>query len=288
MIVAKADFLKYLVLKIQRRILKMSEVSKQSSFKRVTIIGTGVLGCSIASLLRGRAIAEEVMGVDSDPAHLEMAKRLGYIDRQMTDLGRGVMGADVVVLAVPLDEVFIVCKKIGPDLRPGAILTCVAGTTYKIWQQIVDEVEGTKAYVPTFPLIYSNSHGPGGASPSILDGQECLVASYQQMPKETIERVEGFWMKLGMKTKLVVQEEFESHVAGCHLLPLITTSLMSQMAKDHGWSIGDTLLAKRFKGISAKQNIESTYQLYAEQVRKLLREIGDQMTKIRKDLGDGD
>ena len=50
-------------------------------YRRITIIGTGAVGCSIACLARGRGLVDEIVGVDRVSAHLEMARRLGFIDR---------------------------------------------------------------------------------------------------------------------------------------------------------------------------------------------------------------
>ena len=115
-------------------------------YRRITIIGTGAVGCSIACLARGNGLVDEVVGVDRDTAHLEMARRLGFIDRAEEDPARGVMGAEAVVFAVPLDEIFMVVQKAGADIRPDALVTCTAGTTQRLWSQLINEVPAMTTY----------------------------------------------------------------------------------------------------------------------------------------------
>jgi len=257
----------------------------QSKFQRITVIGTGVMGCSIASLVRGRGLAAEVVGVDRVPAHLEMALRLGFIQRAEEDPARGVMGADAVVLAVPLDEVFIVLKKAGPDIRPAATVTCTAGTTLRVWQQVVREVEGMRLFVPSFPLVFSATQGPAAAAGSLLDGRECLVGDSETFAEGAVDRVCTFWTALGGKPQRTPVEELEVEVAGRHFLPLLVHGTLRELARERGWKNSEAALDQWLGAIGREVEPGKSFQLLARQLGGLLDELGGKLAQASRKLG---
>ena len=255
------------------------------NFKRVSIVGTGAIGCSIASLLRGSGLAQEIVGVDSVSDHLEMAKRLGFIDRGLDDPARGVMGADAVVLALPLDEIFVVIKRAGPDLKPGALLTCVAGTTNKMLKQIVKDVPTAKNLVPSFPLTYSQVRGPGGSSPGLLLKKKCLVATNDLVSKEEVVKVSGFWKALGLESEIVDSDRFEWIVAGCHYFPMLLISLVDKLTKSNNWKESGTVL-ERFSSVTANHGqFNRSFQLYAKKMTILIQSLQQELESHRRSLG---
>ena len=72
-------------------------------FKQVAIIGVGLIGGSLGMILRRKALADHVVGVGRRVENLKTAVALGAIDRYVADPQEGVRGADLVVLATPVD-----------------------------------------------------------------------------------------------------------------------------------------------------------------------------------------
>lgn len=258
---------------------------RQAKFQRVAVIGTGVVGCSIASLVRGRGLADEVVGIDHVPAHLEMALRLGFIQRAEDEPARGVMGADAVVLAVPLDEVFIVLKKAGPDIRPAATVTCTAGTTLRVWRQVVREVKSLTHFVPSFPLVFSEAQGPAAAAGGLLDGCACLVGDSEEFAEGAVDRVSSFWNALGGEPYRTAMEEFELAVAGRHFLPLLLHATLRELMKDRGWKPSGAALDRWLGGIGREVEPGKSFQLLAKQLGGLLDELGGKLARASRKLG---
>jgi len=265
----------------------MAETNSGRLFRRVTVIGTGAVGCSVASLVRGRGLATEVVGVDPQPSHLEVARRLGFIHRGVEDPARGVMGSEGVILAVPLDKMFITLEKAAPQMRPGAMLTCTAGTPLRLCKQILADIPTAANFVSSFPMIFAGSRGPEAASSGLLLDQQCLVGSADEFQKEQVDRVKQFWTALGMKCTVEDMDKFEWSVAGRHYWPLIVTSTVAQMARQHGWEAGDTVLSKWLEAVVEPEGLERSYQLNASKLSGLLDELGKQITRRRHALGGG-
>ena len=72
-------------------------------FKHVAIIGVGLIGGSLGMILRRKTLADQVIGVGRRVENLKTAVALGAIDRYVSDPTEGVRGADLVILATPVD-----------------------------------------------------------------------------------------------------------------------------------------------------------------------------------------
>ena len=93
-------------------------------FQRVAIIGVGLIGGSLGMILR-RHLADEVVGIGRRVENLKVAVELGAIDRFVSDPKEGVQGANLVVLATPVDTYEPHLRDWASCLRPGTIVSDV-------------------------------------------------------------------------------------------------------------------------------------------------------------------
>ncbi|HCY20087.1 MAG TPA: prephenate dehydrogenase/arogenate dehydrogenase family protein, partial [Deltaproteobacteria bacterium] len=112
-------------------------MKKEIHFKRVAIIGVGLIGGSLAMVLRQKGIADYITGIGRGLKNLEDAKKLGVIDSYTQDAREGVQDADLVVVAIPVASITKVIKEALPCLKKGAIVTDVGS----VKKNIVDEIE---------------------------------------------------------------------------------------------------------------------------------------------------
>ena len=92
-------------------------------FDRVAIVGIGLIGSSVARALTHYRVARQDVCADRSPEHCAKAMELGIVERATTDLGEALDGADLVILCTPVGSFAEVGERIGPHLRPGAIVT---------------------------------------------------------------------------------------------------------------------------------------------------------------------
>jgi len=100
----------------------------QPLFKRIAIIGLGLIGGSLAAAVRSNGLAQVVVGADKRPEETELGKELGVIDEVARSIQEAVQGADLVVLAVPVRAIRAVLEELRPWLGEDAILTDVGST----------------------------------------------------------------------------------------------------------------------------------------------------------------
>ncbi len=263
----------------------MSNQEQEGKFNRVTIIGTGMMGCSVACLVKGKGLADEVVGVDKDQAHLEMARQLGFIDRGLDQPARGVMGAEVVVIATAMPEVYQTMEAIGPDLRPQALLTCLAGTPPRVRKQIASDTEGTKNYVPGFPLVATAARGPATAAPSVLTGKVCLLSAAEDIDAGVIERAREFWSGLGMTAQVLAEEDFAWSIASAHYWPRLIAAAVDSVTATENWPRGDSLLKHLLDACGSQDEDQRSMQLQADKLRQLMDRLAGELAKMQKVFG---
>ncbi len=254
------------------------------AFRRITVIGLGAMGGSLAALARSRGLAEEVVGVDRQALHLETARQLGLVDRTATDAARAVMGAERVVLAVPLDEIYKLVEEIGPDVKPGAVLTCTAGTSERLRVQLVRTVRSAENLVPAFPLTHLRAAGPASANPEVVVGRRCLVSAGPGSSLALGEAIR-FWADLGLRPVDLPPDRFAASVAGHHDWPRLVAAAAARVARRGAWPSGRAALAAWMDAVGDEQTIGRREQLYAGPVCALLSELIEELQADLRLLG---
>src|SRR5260221_12943797 len=108
-----------------RRVARIPRVMMALPFERVALIGIGIIGSSLARVLRRDGLAGEIVACARREATRSKALELGVADRVTEDAAEAVRGADLVVLATPLSAYAAIGAQIAPALSPGAIVTDV-------------------------------------------------------------------------------------------------------------------------------------------------------------------
>ena len=137
---------------------------KPISESKVTIIGLGLMGGSLAGALRGKC--REVVGVARRAETAKQAISHGLIDVETTDVEAGVKGADIVVLATPVRTIIEIVRTIGPHLQDRAILIDLGSTK----GEIVNEMDKLPAHVEPLgahPMCGKELSGISAADPRL-------------------------------------------------------------------------------------------------------------------------
>lgn len=121
--------------------------------QRLVIAGVGLIGGSLALALKAKQYCNEIIGLGRDEVSLRHAYELGVIDRFSTDPKEALEGAEVVLLAVPMQAMLPVLNSIHPYLPEQAILTDAGSTKQSVIQE-VEQVFGANfaRFVPGHPI----------------------------------------------------------------------------------------------------------------------------------------
>src|SRR2546428_1408555 len=219
-----------------------AEPSARRPIDRVAIVGTGLIGTSIA-MAAARA-GGTVGGWDSDPGVAARAAARGALTACATS-EEAVTDADVVIVCTPIGAV---ASSVASALRasPGAVVADAAS----IKEYVVAEIRAVadpldlRRYVPSHPLGGSERSGPEHASASVVDGIVWAVTPTDAVDPEAVERLERWIGRIGAQPARLSPERHDRLVAfASHLPQVASTSLMGLAAAEEAGEPEILLLA---------------------------------------------
>ncbi len=177
--------------------------------------------------LRRRRVARAVVGVSRRPASWRRAKRLGAIDWGTTDLARAVAGAEVVVLATPVDAIVPCGRRAARSMRPGSVLTDVGSTKAAIIRALERGLPRGVPFVGAHPIAGSEQQGIGAATKRLFDGSVCLLTPTARTSPRALAAVRRFWTPLVGAVITMSPSQHDRLLAGISHLPhLVACSLV--------------------------------------------------------------
>ena len=141
-------------------------------FNNVTIIGVGLIGGSLAKVLKAKDLARRITGAGRSNATLDQALELGVIDRRGRGMTSAVEDADLVVLASPVGTFEQIAREIGPHLKPGAILTDVGSVKGALIEKIENIIPAGSHYVPAHPIAGREKSGVAESMETLFQGHK--------------------------------------------------------------------------------------------------------------------
>ena len=140
-------------------------------FERLTLLGVGLIGSSVARIARLRGdIAREVVVNARTQKTLDRVMELGIADRVELDPGLAVRGADCVMLCAPVGAFAGLAGRIAPFLAPGAVLTDVGSTKQSVIRDVGPLVPAGVHFVPAHPIAGTEYSGPDAGFRHVVRG----------------------------------------------------------------------------------------------------------------------
>ena len=193
-------------------------------FKKVAIIGTGLIGGSLALRIKNKKIAREVVGVSRHKKSISLALKMKAIDKGSLSL-KIIKGADLLIIATPVDTIIGLKDEILKYIDKNCIITDVGSTKEKI----VDQLEGSLPnFVGSHPLAGSEKRGMVNASASIFNGSLCILTPTKKTTSVSFKKIKRFWKRLGVKVIILtpgIHDKVFSFVS--HLPHIVAFSLIN-------------------------------------------------------------
>jgi cyclohexadieny/prephenate dehydrogenase len=168
-------------------------------FDRITLIGIGLIGSSIARDIRELGLAGELVISTRSEATLKRAEELGLGDRYVASAAEAVKGADLIIVSVPVGSSGTVAEQIAPNLKAGAILTDVGSTKASVIAQMAPHVPEGVHFIPGHPLAGTEKSGPDAGFAGLFKGRWCIFTPLPETDPEALGRLRGFWDALGSR-----------------------------------------------------------------------------------------
>jgi prephenate dehydrogenase len=188
-------------------------------FKNVTIIGVGQIGGSLAKVLKAKGLAGRITGAGRSRETLELALKLGVIDRMGQGSMHAVEDADLVVLASPVGTFEAVVREVCPHLKKGAILTDVGSVKGGLVKKIESFLPAGTHYVPGHPIAGKEKHGVAEASETLFEGAKCILTPTRATDPKALETVKSLWLAAGANVVLMDADSHDHIFAAVSHLP---------------------------------------------------------------------
>ncbi|HEX4695400.1 prephenate/arogenate dehydrogenase family protein [Sphingomonas sp.] len=200
-------------------------------FARVSIIGLGLIGSSIARAIKDHLPTVCVNGHDVDPDVRETARALGFCDDVTDTAGAAVTDADFVVLCVPVGAMAAVAAEIAPDLPPEAIVSDVGSSKGSVLAALQAALPHN-AIVPAHPVAGTERSGPEAGFATLFHGRWCILTPPADAPLLAVERVAEFWRSLGADIETMDADHHDRVLAITSHLPHLIAYTIVGTASD--------------------------------------------------------
>ncbi len=196
-------------------------------FGKITIIGMGLIGSSIALATRRGALATSICGCDEGPDIGQRVAELALVDKFEVDPGLAVVDADLVIMAVPVGAMADLSAKIVPHMKYGAILSDTGSTKRSVVSDVGAHVTDAIHWVPSHPLAGTEHSGPEAGIVDLFDGRYWLVLPLDA-PEEVVAKFESFVTGLGSVSEQMDADYHDKVTAlTSHLPHLIAYTIVS-------------------------------------------------------------
>jgi prephenate dehydrogenase len=184
---------------------------------KLTVIGLGLIGGSMAIDLRKARFTEEITGVDANPDNAHEALRLGIIDRIDT-LENAVSKADMVIIAIPVDKVLQTLTQV-LDLVSSQTTVIDVGSTKKLIAEAVENHPKRRNYVAAHPMSGTENSGPTAALEGLFEGKINIICDQEKCGPQHLAFAEKVFQVLGMDIAYMTADEQDHSTAFISHLP---------------------------------------------------------------------
>ncbi len=198
---------------------------------KVTVIGLGLIGGSMAKDLKKSGFATEIIGVDANPGHLKEALKRGIADRTCS-MEEAIICADLLLLAIPVDNIARILPRVLDLITPSTTVTDVGSTKKVICDTVVDHPNRGN-YVPSHPMSGTENSGPQAAVNGLFEGKISIICDHEKSGPQHLALVEKMYQSLGMLIAYMTADEQDHSTAFVSHLPHATSFALANAVLDH-------------------------------------------------------
>ncbi|HEX7967011.1 MAG TPA: prephenate/arogenate dehydrogenase family protein [Stellaceae bacterium] len=188
-------------------------------FERVALIGIGLIGSSLARVLRRDKLAREIVACARRAETLDKVRALGIADDVTSDPAAAAKGADLVVIAAPLSAYAEIGRRIGGALEPGAIVTDVGSVKEAVIRDLAPSLPAGVHLVPGHPVAGTEHSGPEAGFAEVFQDRWCILTPLPDGDAAALDRVTWLWQAAGMRVVTMDAEHHDKVLAITSHLP---------------------------------------------------------------------
>ena len=207
-------------------------------FKKICIIGCGLIGSSLARAIKKNNLAEKIVSSNRSDAVNKKVIELKIVDDSSSDTKKMAEGSDLVVIATPLSSYEDVISKIKNSLKNGVILTDVGSVKENIINLVEKNIPEHISWIPSHPIAGTEESGPEAGFSELFQNRWCILTPSKKAKEKDINLLQTFWEKVGSKVDIMQAKQHDyilsitSHMPHLIAYNIVNTSLNIQDEKE--------------------------------------------------------
>ena len=207
-------------------------------FKKICIIGCGLIGSSLARAIKKNNLSDKVVSSNRSEKINKKVVELKIVDDSGADTKKMSEGSDLIIIATPLSSYEDVILKIKKSLKSGTILTDVGSAKEKITSLIEKYIPEDISWIPSHPIAGTEQSGPEAGFSELFKNRWCILTPSKKAKDKDIQLLVNFWKKIGSKVDIMDAKQHDyilsitSHIPHLIAYNIVNTSLSIQDEKD--------------------------------------------------------
>jgi len=202
--------------------------------KHLVVIGTGLIGGSLALALKKAGVVERVTGVGRNRDNLELAKTRGIVDDWTHDIAAAVSDADIVLLAVPMTAYESVFAAMADSLPDTAIVTDAGSTKQSAIAAAQIFLPDHCRFVAGHPIAGTEQSGAGAAFAELFENHLCILTPQDKTDVQALQTVRAMWETAGSRVICMTPAEHDDFLAAVSHLPHLAAFALVNAVRKQG------------------------------------------------------
>ena len=200
-------------------------------FARVSIIGLGLIGSSIARAVKEHMPGATLTGHDANAEVREIVRALGLVDDVTDTAGAAVTDAELVILCVPVGAMGEVASNIADDFPPEAIISDVGSSKASVLAALSVALPG-RIIIPAHPVAGTERSGPEAGFAALFHNRWCILTPPQGADAAKVAQLQAFWERLGANVDVMDAQHHDLVLAITSHLPHLIAYTIVGTASD--------------------------------------------------------
>jgi cyclohexadieny/prephenate dehydrogenase len=194
-------------------------MNARPQFKKLALIGFGLIGGSIARAARAQGLAGEIVTTARSAKTRARVTELGVVDAVVETNAQAVKDADLVILCIPVGACGEVAREIAAHLAPGAIVSDVGSVKGAVVKDMAPYLPASVHFVPAHPVAGTEHSGPDSGFAELFINRWCILTPPEGTDTAAVEKLRAFWAALGAKVEIMTPDHHDLVLAITSHLP---------------------------------------------------------------------
>jgi cyclohexadieny/prephenate dehydrogenase len=200
-------------------------------FKKITIIGFGLIGSSIARAIKKNNLCKILVAHDKSKLVLKKTSKLKITNHIEPNLKKSVKDSDLVIICTPLGTYKNIVSVIKNNLKKTCILTDVGSAKIFVTNTVSKLINKNTIWIPAHPVAGTEQSGPEAGFADLFKNRWCIITPVNKKNPSYVKKLNNFWKKVGSKVQQMSAEHHDKVMAiTSHIPHLIAYNIVGTAA----------------------------------------------------------